>query len=50
MPWGNPNYVSPNLLQHFEMRHRFDYDTTTDYGQDEDAVLQEVLRRSQSEV
>ena len=46
MPWGSASYTTPNLLQHFQLRHRFDYDTTTDFGQDEDAVLQEVLRRS----
>ena len=50
MPWGDPNYVSPNLLSHFMMRHAFDYDTTTDFERDEDAVLQEVLRRSREEV
>ena len=50
MPWGDPNYRSPNLLQHVLVRHQFDYDTTTDFGQDEDDVLAEVLRRSQTEV
>ncbi len=49
MPWGDANYRSPYLLQHFELRHRFDYETTTDYGQDEDAVLQAVLARSRDE-
>ena len=49
MPWGDSNYVSPNLLMHMQHRHRFDYDTTADFNQDEDAVLQEVLRRSQEE-
>ena len=29
---------------------RFDYDTTTDFGADEDSVLAEVLRRSREEV
>ena len=54
MPWGDKNYRSPNLLQHFMLRHRFDYDTTTDLvgavGADEDAVLAEVLRRSREEM
>jgi rubrerythrin len=49
MPWGDPNYTSPNLLQHFEMRHRFDYETTTDYSQEEDDVLQQVLALSRRE-
>ena len=46
MPWGDANYVSQNLLAHCEMRHRFDYDTTTDFHMDEDAVLQAVLAKS----
>ena len=49
MPWGDPNYRSPNLLQHFTMRHQFDYDTTTDMQQDEDEVLRQVLLLSQRE-
>ena len=49
MPWGDSSYRSPNLLQHVQMRHQFDYDTTTDYGQSEEDVLAEVLRRSQTE-
>ena len=40
---------SQNLLSHFEMRHRFDYDTTTDYGQSEEDVLAQVLARSLQE-
>lgn len=46
MPWGDPSMRSANLLQHFVHRHRFDYDTTADLEQDEDAVLAEVLRKS----
>jgi len=49
MPWGDPSYVSSNLLQHFTLRHRFDYDTTTDFAQDEEALMAEVLRRSVNE-
>lgn len=49
MPWGDSSYRSANLLQHVQMRHQFDYDTTTDYGQSEEDVLAEVLRRSQTE-
>ena len=49
MPWGDPNYRSANLLSHFRMRHRFDYDTTTDYDHDEDDVLAAVLARSREE-
>ena len=46
MPWGDAAYVSPDLVQHATVRHRFDYDTTTDFDQDEDAVLRQVLARS----
>jgi len=50
MPWGDPGYKSADLLAHFEMRHRFDYDGAVDYEQygaaGEEAMLAEVLRRS----
>lgn len=29
MPWGDPNYVSSDLLSHMEQRHKMDYDTLT---------------------
>ena len=32
MPWGDPNYVSHNLLAHMETRHQMDYDTLTVRG------------------
>ena len=38
MPWGDPNQVSGNLLQHMVVRHRFDYDSTTDFAQDEESA------------
>eukprot|EP00320_Phaeocystis_rex_P006765 CAMPEP_0119086164 /NCGR_PEP_ID=MMETSP1178-20130426/136702_1 /TAXON_ID=33656 /ORGANISM="unid sp, Strain CCMP2000" /LENGTH=238 /DNA_ID=CAMNT_0007069273 /DNA_START=32 /DNA_END=748 /DNA_ORIENTATION=+ len=46
MPWGDPSYRSPNLLQHMMMRHQFDYAETADFGRSEDDVLNEVLRQS----
>lgn len=46
MPWGDPNYRSPNLIQHMLLRHQFDYAETADYGRSEDDVLAEVLRQS----
>ena len=49
MPWGDSSYRSANLLQHVQMRHQFDYDTTTSFGQSEEDVLAEVLRRSLEE-
>ena len=29
MPWGDPNYVSHNLLAHLKTIHKMDYDTLT---------------------
>ena len=49
MPWGDSSYRSANLLQHVQMRHQFDYDTTTSFGQSEEDVLAEVLTRSLEE-
>eukprot|EP00357_Protocruzia_adherens_P034563 CAMPEP_0115038236 /NCGR_PEP_ID=MMETSP0216-20121206/43291_1 /TAXON_ID=223996 /ORGANISM="Protocruzia adherens, Strain Boccale" /LENGTH=143 /DNA_ID=CAMNT_0002418603 /DNA_START=265 /DNA_END=696 /DNA_ORIENTATION=+ len=45
-PWGDQNYVSNDLLGHMKMRHKFDYDTYTDYDLDDDAILQQVLQES----
>ena len=47
--WGDPSYRTASLLSHFELRHRYDYDTTADFSQDEDAVLQQVLALSREE-
>lgn len=44
-PWGDPNYKT-HIKGHLELRHQFDYDTTVDYNNDEDAVLQQVLLES----
>ena len=42
-PYGDPNYVSPNLYSHMNQRHKYDMDTYTDYDLDDDAILQQVL-------
>jgi hypothetical protein len=44
-PWGDPNYVT-HLYGHLIKRHNFDYDTTVDYNETEDEVLQRVLQES----
>jgi hypothetical protein len=44
-PWGDPNYVT-HLYGHLIKRHNFDYDTTVDYNESEDDVLQRVLQES----
>ncbi|XP_022107300.1 RING finger protein 166-like [Acanthaster planci] len=46
MPWGDPNYQSSNFIEHLNLRHRFEYDTYVDYGEDEEAVLRKVLESS----
>jgi transcription elongation factor Elf1 len=54
-PWGDSNYKT-ELNGHLQKRHMFDYDTTVvkvyliqDYQNDEDAILQEILRKSKQE-
>ncbi len=44
-PWGDPNYVT-HLHGHLQKRHKFDYDTTVEYNEDEDEVLKKVLQES----
>jgi hypothetical protein len=44
-PWGDPNYIT-HLHGHLQKRHKFDYDTTVEYNEDEDDVLKRVLLES----
>jgi hypothetical protein len=44
-PWGDPSYIT-HLHGHLAKRHKFDYDTTVDYNEQEDDVLQRVLMES----
>ncbi|GBG27869.1 E3 ubiquitin-protein ligase RNF114 [Hondaea fermentalgiana] len=48
MPWGDPNYISRDVVGHIRLRHKFTYDEYVDYQEagDEDAILQAVLRQS----
>jgi hypothetical protein len=44
-PWGDPNYVT-HLYGHLNKRHKFEYETTVDYNNDEDEILKKVLEES----
>ncbi|KAK7114098.1 E3 ubiquitin-protein ligase RNF166-like [Littorina saxatilis] len=46
MPWGDPGQCSTNYIQHLNTRHKFEYDTYVDYGQDDDAMLRAALEAS----
>eukprot|EP01105_Mastigella_eilhardi_P011346 TRINITY_DN2622_c0_g1_i1.p1 TRINITY_DN2622_c0_g1~~TRINITY_DN2622_c0_g1_i1.p1 ORF type:complete len:219 (+),score=50.07 TRINITY_DN2622_c0_g1_i1:23-658(+) len=46
MPWGDPNYKSQDLPSHMQTRHKFEYDTYTDFEKTDDDLLQEVLQKS----
>jgi len=46
-PWGDPNYVT-TLSSHLKLRHKYDYDTYTDYDKEDDAILRQVMEQSKS--
>ena len=47
-PWGDPNYKT-DILNHINLRHKFDYDTVVDYNDDEDEILKKVLLESMND-
>ena len=49
MPWGDPNYVSSDLLQHLKLRHQYDVDTYTDFAQEDDEIMQQILELSKND-
>jgi len=49
MPWGDPNYISSNLAGHLKLRHKYDVSTFTEFGQEDDDILQAVLAQSMYE-
>ena len=44
-PWGDANYIT-HLFGHLEKRHKFEYETTVDYNEEEEEVLKKVLMES----
>jgi hypothetical protein len=46
MPWGDPNQISVNFLQHLNARHKFEYDTYVDFDQDDDDMLRAAIAAS----
>lgn len=46
MPWGDPNRVSANFLNHLDLRHRFEYDMFVDYSRPEDEMMQAAITAS----
>lgn len=47
MPWGDPNYISGNVIQHIKARHAFEYNEYVDYSQqNEDEILAQILAKS----
>lgn len=46
MPWGDPNIECSNLLGHLKHRHKYDVDTYTDFGMEDDDILRRVLEES----
>lgn len=48
MPWGDPNIRCDNLHAHMKHRHKYDVDTYTDFGMEDDEILRKVLEESKS--
>ena len=46
---GDSSYVSRNFVQHVTLRHRFEYGTFVEYGEEDDAVMRRVLEESAHE-
>mmetsp|Transcript_66891 Transcript_66891/g.217560 ORF Transcript_66891/g.217560 Transcript_66891/m.217560 type:complete len:304 (-) Transcript_66891:249-1160(-) len=46
MPWGDPSYVSRDLVSHLKTRHRCDYTTLTDFDADEEAMFERAMAAS----
>ncbi|XP_064398166.1 E3 ubiquitin-protein ligase RNF166-like [Halichondria panicea] len=46
MPWGSSDQHSQNFLQHLNLRHRFEYETYVEYGQDDDAAFEAAVQAS----
>jgi len=52
MPWGDPTYISSDVVGHIRLRHKFDYNEFVNYREaegNEDAILQQVLQASLAE-
>lgn len=46
MPWGDPNYVSRDVLSHLQLRHNCDYAVLADFEADEETMLRRALQES----
>lgn len=44
--YGDPNYVSQDLLGHLKLRHSYDLDTYTSYEMTDDDILAQILAKS----
>lgn len=47
MPWGNPDQRSIHFISHLNYRHKFEYDTFTDFEIDDETALRLALEESQ---
>ncbi|XP_062500820.1 E3 ubiquitin-protein ligase RNF114-like [Corticium candelabrum] len=46
MPWGNAHQKSSNLIKHFNLRHKFEYDTYVEFERDEGESLRAAIAKS----
>lgn len=47
--FGDPNYVSPDLLGHMHLRHRCNYEELIDRNLDEEAMFAKILEQSKND-
>ena len=49
MPWGDPSYVSRDIVAHILLRHRYEVQNVVPLEESEEAILQRVLEASARE-
>ncbi|CAG9317463.1 unnamed protein product [Blepharisma stoltei] len=46
LPWGDPEEEFPDICDHLQTSHQFDYDNFADFTMNEDEMLEQALQQS----